>query len=275
MFQIHDVPEFLGGDLKNKAQHILLTYKSPLAPSPSSPRSHKTPPPIQEASSQGLASSLLTASALLRLDFDETVQPSPSGSYTDRSIRDQVILDRKLNSTRNKMSNSEGSIPHLLEQERLQGSSLQTVKDNHLSVPVRGRPLPPPPTGETTASYSYQHRKTRRKRQQSQDLNSSSSSNELDFSSYRDDLSNDALSDRTDISSSYNDHLERRRASYSHTTKSKSVDDAEYVVESFKEESVDEESRGVTEELHLYILEQGSPMFKMVKSTWKNCIMVR
>lgn len=175
------------------------------------------------------------------------------------------------------MSVSEGNIPQLLEKERLQNSrrlsDANTVKNNFLCVPGSRRPLPPPPKDSTpTFLTPQQHRKTRRKRQDSQDLNSSSSSNELDLSSFRDEISGDNdLSERQDFLS-----LEMKRTTYSHSAKSRSVDDAQSLVGklNLKEDNVDGSSEGETEQLHLYILEQDSPMFVIVKSTWNNCILV-
>lgn len=229
---------------------------------------------------QALQTPLLTASALLRLNLEDNqnsiTEPSTSHHYyyTDRIIEEEGNYMKKL-SKNPKMSVSEGNIPKLIEQERFQAST-STERHNSLSVPSCGRPLPLPPSHqgyrlELSSKIKQQPRKSRQKHDsESKELNSSSSSNELDFSQVR----NDYGGDRPGRPSSLDLPQTSNSKKSWHASRARSIDETHLTR---GEESTDgtEESTEDTLQIHMYILEQGSPMFAFLKSTWNNCILVR
>jgi hypothetical protein len=281
--QIHDIPDFIGGDLKTQTQHIIVTHTkiNPSETQSKSTRGQDLPSPRQS-----LQTPLLTASALLHIDLENgqnnTTEASISHHYDTCRIPREGNYMKKLYKNPNKMSVSEGNIPQLIEQERFRASST--------FVSLGGRPLPQLPTNkglklDLSSKTKQQPRKSRRKHDgDSKELNSSSSSNELDFSQVRYSESNDHFSgdinDRPGRPSSLN-LLQASKSGTSWPSRTRSVDETCLTSEhsSFDgEDSTDgiEGSRHQeTLQIHMYILVQGSPMFAFIKSTWNNCILVR
>ncbi|XP_031571203.1 uncharacterized protein C12orf56-like [Actinia tenebrosa] len=271
---IHDIPEFIGGDLRTQTQHIIVTYKT-TGPQKTQTKTTKDLPSPRQA----LQTPLLTASALLRLNLedeqDSTTVPSASHYHynKDRIIAEEGSYMKKISRNSNKMSVSEGSIPQLIEQERFQASS-STERHNSLCVPSSGRRLPLPPShkGHRLDSYSkikQQPRKSRQKHDsESKELNSSSSSNELDLSQVKTDYSDDRPGRPSSLDLPQTSTI---KASW-RSSRTRSVDETHQTVE---EEStyVTEGSADNISQIHMYILEQGSPMFAFLKSTWNNCIL--
>ena len=297
VLQLHDVAEFLGGDLKTKNQHIRLEYKKTCKPAASS--QSVTVPYNENSSSSKLAlqASILSTSPVLRLEAFEkgsgkfpTLQPKSSMARVESQPCTTQYLSVQTN--RRHMSASDPDLRNISNGDvRGYSGSTGNVKAN-LGSPNCQRPLPPPPPGHESHSNSNHRFRAgsmdhgRRKqpstpRQQKQNgnkdenyLNSSSSSAELELS-YQSSSNSFHRQQSDDSSSRYRAPSPRvpyggsRFRSYSNeSTESLGELDNSDVDNSDTMDKVE-----ITE-LHLYILTENSPMFLHLRSTWNNCILV-
>lgn len=303
-FQIHDVAEFLGGDLKTKNQHIRLEYKTTYKLVTSSPS--VTIPSNESSLSSKLAiqASILSTSPVMRL---EAVEQSGSNSPVLQPKRSMAQVESQpciaqhlsLQTNRRHLSASDPdlrNIKHGVERGYFIRST-GNVKENPGSLNCR-RPLPPPPPGHesqvTQSNSSHRYRvgsvdRGRRKgpttpRQQKRssdkedlDLDSSSSSTELEALSYQHSSNSFQRQKSADFSGHYRAPSPRAPSPYegsrfrSDSNESDSLGDLD---------NSDTDSNGSTakkaelRELHLYILTENSPMFMHLRSTWNDCILV-
>lgn len=298
-FQIHDVADFLGGDLKTKNQHILLVYKK-ISKQTSSSQS-VTIPWSENSSSTRLAlqASILSTSPVLRLETIEqgsgkspVLHPKASmGRVESQPATTQYLA---VQANRLHLSASDPDLRNLKDEHRqMYSGSMGNMKAN-LNSPGCRRPLPPPPPGHESpvtksnsksrlraASLDQERRKKkpsspRPKRQNSNneqhDLNWSSSSSELEFSHQQSSYSFQRQRS-ADFSGSY-----RVLSPYRHRHRSDSNGSMESLGEldnySDEENNVSAPKNFESTELNLYILTENSPMFMYLRSTWNNCILV-
>lgn len=302
IFQIHDVAEFLGGDLKTKNQHILLQYKKTCKATSSN---QLVTVPFNQSSSSSrlvLQASILSTSPVLRLETseqgnDKSTILKPKGSMA--RVESQPCTAGYLSAQTNKLhlSASDPDLRNIKHSgaRRYLGST-GNVKANVAST--NGcRPLPPPPPGhkdQVTKSNSNRrfragsvdHRRRKRPttpRQQRQtndllDLDSSSSSTELELT-YQHSSHTFQRQQSADFSCPhYRAPSPRASSPYEgNHYRSDSYESPESVGEI---DDSDSESNGSTfpkfeiTELHLYILTENSLMFMQLRSTWNNCILV-
>ena len=292
-FQIHDYPEFLNGDLKSKAQHIVIQYKD-LTFKVGSSSSVKL---ALSASVLGTSPVMSSESFLQGEKLDVHTSSPRRTSYlsVSRTLTEQVGYMR--------LSASESDLRTKLRQER---SNLQSSSGD-----VSPRPLPVPPTAYRTSDYSdYKSTRPKKKRPTSKqnitekternpELNSSSSSAELDFFSYAvcasdspvvqrpsslpyssESLVNQRLSppgmiqrpsSPCSIPNSKETRADLRQCRVPSTESNSSMQGS-------SDESADEtdsiENSDSTTEVHLYVLTEHSPMFMYLRSTWNNCVLV-
>lgn len=293
-FQIHDVADFLGGDLKTKNQHILLVYKK-ISKQTSSSQS-VTIPRSENSSSTRLAlqASILSTSPVVSLEAIErgggklpVLHPKASMARVESQPATTQYLAVQTN--RLHLSASDPDLRNLKDDHRqLYSESTGDMKAN-LSSPVRRRPLPPPPPGHESpvtqsnsktrlraASLDQARRRKkpsspRPKRPNSnneqRDLNWSSSSSELEFS-------NSFQRQRSaDFSGPYRAPSPRRDHYRSDSNGSmESLGELDNYSDEEMNDSVTK--RFELTELNLYILTENSPMFIYLRSTWNNCILV-
>ncbi|XP_032234671.1 uncharacterized protein C12orf56 [Nematostella vectensis] len=264
---IHDIAEFLGGDLKNRVQHIHVTFKKrPVIPQPIGDYSPNT----------ALKSSLLTASALFQRDDNNrssTFSRRGSSGAPDQHST-QLIPSNHLavQASQLKLSASEGNIRQMLEEERLQLPSEGPFSRGLL--PVCGRPLPVPPSNRKETPSRRRQKKNRRNQEQESDtFDSSSSSNDLELS-FR------SISPQMDLhplepyerfrvpSPDPRSWRTRKHHRTSSNESSEGVADRE-----FSANTGHDSSGGNIDEMDIYILEKQSPMFPFLKSSWNNCIL--
>ena len=301
--QIHDVAEFLGGDLRSKNQHILIEYKkNGMRQSPS--QSVSTPViEINSSTQLALQSSFLGTSPVMKLEvFDREGQKSPilrpkspNSNNQLHSPRTEALKSQKLNQS---LSNPDlRSIRHGVDKSYTHSSSSSNVRMDLCTSPG-GRPLPPPPPGhETEVMQTHSKfkirsnsmgkpltprssRRLRRKSERDNDLNSSSSSSELDLPPYQPmsskSLHNPKSTDSLNLKyrpSASPDSMSHSTAQFRRIGSNESARSASGSFDSDDEDEVNLEGL-VTTELHLYVLTENSPMFAYLKSTWNNCIMV-
>ena len=299
-FQIHDVAEFLGGDLKTKNQHILLIYKK-ICKQASSSQS-VTNPSSENSSSTRLAlqASILSTSPVLRLKAVErgsgkspVLQPRTSMAR----VESQPIATQYLTVQANRLhlSASDPDLRNLKHEDgKLYSGSMGNMKAN-LGSPSCRRPLPTPPRGhesQVTQSNSKSRIRSgsmdqvrrkkppaspRQKRRNSDkdqnDLNWSSSSGELEIPHHH--SSNSFQRQRSaDFTSQYRVPSSYSRSHY-RSDSNESTDSLGELDNYSDEESNDFVPKKVElAELHLYILTENSPMFMHLRSTWNNCILV-
>lgn len=293
-FQIHDVADFLGGDLKTKNQHILLVYKK-ISKQTSSSQS-VTIPRSENSSSTRLAlqASILSTSPVVSLEAIErgggkspVLHPKASMARVESQPATTQYLAVQTN--RLHLSASDPDLRNLKDDHRqLYSGSTGDMKAN-LSSPVSRRPLPPPPPGHESpvtqsnsktrlraASLDQARRRKkpsspRPKRPNSnneqRDLNWSSSSSELEFS-------NSFQRQRSaDFSGPYRAPSPRRDHYRSDSNGSmESLGELDNYSDEEMNDSVTK--RFELTELNLYILTENSPMFIYLRSTWNNCILV-
>lgn len=293
-FQIHDVADFLGGDLKTKNQHILLVYKK-ISKQTSSSQS-VTIPRSENSSSTRLAlqASILSTSPVVSLEAIErgggkspVLHPKASMARVESQPATTQYLAVQTN--RLHLSASDPDLRNLKDDHRqLYSGSTGDMKAN-LSSPVSRRPLPPPPPGHespVTQSNSKTRLRaasldqTRRRKKPSsprpkrpnsnneqRDLNWSSSSSELEFS-------NSFQRQRSaDFSGPYRAPSPRRDHYRSDSNGSmESLGELDNYSDEEMNDSVTK--RFELTELNLYILTENSPMFIYLRSTWNNCILV-
>lgn len=293
-FQIHDVADFLGGDLKTKNQHILLVYKK-ISKQTSSSQS-VTIPRSENSSSTRLAlqASILSTSPVVSLEAIErgggkspVLHPKASMARVESQPATTQYLAVQTN--RLHLSASDPDLRNLKDDHRqLYSGSTGDMKAN-LSSPVSRRPLPPPPPGHESpvtqsnsktrlraASLDQARRRKkpsspRPKRPNSNneqhDLNWSSSSSELEFS-------NSFQRQRSaDFSGPYRAPSPRRDHYRSDSNGSmESLGELDNYSDEEMNDSVTK--RFELTELNLYILTENSPMFIYLRSTWNNCILV-
>lgn len=298
-FQIHDVADFLGGDLKTKNQHILLVYKK-LSKQTSSSQS-VTIPRSENSSSTRLAlqASILSTSPVVGLETIERGGGKSPVLYPKAPmarVESQPATTRYLAVQTNRLhlSASDPDLRNLKDEHRQLYSGSTGNMDANLNSPVNRRPLPPPPPGHEcavskgnsksrlrAASLDQARRRKkpsspRAKRQNSNnehyDLNWSSSSSELEFSPQQ----------------SSHSFQRQRSADFSGPYRAPSPcrdryrSDSNGSIESLGEldNYSDEEINDLVPkkyeltELNLYILTENSPMFIYLRSTWNNCILV-
>jgi len=293
-FQIHDVADFLGGDLKTKNQHILLVYKK-ISKQTSSSQS-VTIPRSENSSSTRLAlqASILSTSPVVSLEAIERgggKSPVLHPKASMARVESQPATTRYLAVQTNRLhlSASDPDLRNLKDDHRqLHSGSTGDMKAN-LSSPVSRRPLPPPPPGHESpvtqsnsktrlraASLDQARRRKKPsspwpKRQNSnneqRDLNWSSSSSELEFS-------NSFQRQRSaDFSGPYRAPSPRRDHYRSDSNGSmESLGELDNYSDEEMNDSVTK--RFELTELNLYILTENSPMFIYLRSTWNNCILV-
>ena len=293
-FQIHDVADFLGGDLKTKNQHILLVYKK-ISKQTSSSQS-VTIPRSENSSSTRLAlqASILSTSPVVSLEAIErgggkSPVLHPKASMARDESQPATTRYLAVQTNRLHLSASDPDLRNLKDDHtQLYSGSTGDMKAN-LSSPVSRRPLPPPPPGHESpvtqsnsktrlraASLDQARRRKkpsspRPKRQNSnneqRDLNWSSSSSELEFS-------NSFQRQRSaDFSGPYRAPSPRRDHYRSDSNGSmESLGELDNYSDEEMNDSVTK--RFELTELNLYILTENSPMFIYLRSTWNNCILV-
>lgn len=299
-FQIHDVAEFLGGDLKTKNQHILLVYKKTCEQTSST--QSVTSPWSENSSSTRLAlqASILSTSPVLRLDTVEQGNGKSPVLHTRSSmarVESQPITTQFLTVHTNKLhlSASDPDLRNLkYEDRKLHSGSTGNMKAISGSPRCR-RPLPPPPPGHEpqvtqsnsktrlrSGSESTGRRKKRSaspqpKRQNSEkdqyDLNWSSSSGELEIP-YQNSSNSFHRQRSADFSGQY------RTPSYNRSRlrsdSNGSTDSLGDQLDSYSDEDSNDSvhKKDKLAEVNLYILTENSPMFMYLRSTWNNCILV-
>ena len=292
-FQIHDVADFLGGDLKTKNQHILLVYKKICKQTSSQ---SMTIPKSENSSSTRLAlqASILSTSPVVSLEAIERgggKSPVLHPKTSMARVESQPATTRYLAVQTNRLhlSASDPDLRNLKDDHRqLYSGSTGDMKANLRSA-VNRRPLPPPPPGHE-APVTQSNSKTRlraasldqarrRKKPSSPrtkrpnsnneqyDLNWSSSSSELEFS-------NSFQRQRSaDFSGPYRASSPRRDRYRSDSNGSmESLGELDNYSDEEMNDSVTK--RFELTELNLYILTENSPMFIYLRSTWNNCILV-
>ena len=297
MLQIHDVAEFLGGELKTKNQHILVIYKKICKQTPSN--QSVTIPWSENNSSSRLAlqASILSASPVLRLEAVERgggKSPVLHPKTSMARVESQPTTTQHLTVQANRLHLS-ASDPDLRNLKHgygeLHSGSTGNMKANPGS-PISRRPLPPPPPGHESQVTQSNSRlrtgsteQTQRKRPSSPrlqkrrnsdkdhyDLNCSSSSGELEFSH---PPSNSFHRQRSaDFSGQYRapSPSDRSRHRSDSNGSMESLGDLDY-------NSDDDGNGSATKkveitELNLYFLTENSPMFMHLRSTWNSCILV-
>ena len=295
----------MNGELKNRAQHIVIWYKKPYSKESSTSS-------VKLALSASLlgTSPVMTPDALHQVEKGGSLTPSPtSTSYPEVSgtLSEQVRHMR--------LSASENDIKTRFGQERINTFEGRRRANSH-------RPLPIPQPGFETEDYlawtsqsntktvrtskkKHNRLKSRHKDKNSEnssDFNSSSSSVELESFSYFNHMSiNDTqvserlpsplFSSNLSISQTLPQSDLKKRSSFGSVS---STDESQVDVRNFKgsisysgsndymlylsDESGDEinsvPSDKLLMEVHLYILTEQSPMFMHLRSTWNNCILV-
>lgn len=290
---IHDVADFLGGDLKTKNQHILLVYKK-ISKQTSSSQS-VTIPRSENSSSTRLAlqASILSTSPVVSLEAIErgggkSPVLHPKASMARDESQPATTRYLAVQTNRLHLSASDPDLRNLKDDHtQLYSGSTGDMKAN-LSSQVSRRPLPPPPPGHESpvtqsnsktrlraASLDQARRRKkpsspRPKRQNSnneqRDLNWSSSSSELEFS-------NSFQRQRSaDFSGPYRAPSPRRDHYRSDSNGSmESLGELDNYSDEEMNDSVTK--RFELTELNLYILTENSPMFIYLRSTWNNCIL--
>lgn len=288
---IHDVAEFLGGELKTKNQHIRLEYKKAFKGA-SSPQQAGSFPSVEINATCKLAAqaSILSTSPLLRHDALEISLEKPLSVQRKGCVRGAVskpLASQSLlaQTSRHHLSASNPdlrTIDHCNTKGLMKGSSR--------------RPLPPPPLGvegqsvpgnsnEKPQLHSLDYEQTKRpaspRRQQKNthqedlDLDSSSSSAELELSytqssySFQRQHSADMSSCYRAPSSGATSPLGRGRC-YSDVSEST---DSFVDLRNLDTERSESVAKVEMTEVHLYILRENSPMFLHLRSTWNNCIL--
>ena len=175
--------------------------------------------------------------------------------------------------------------------------STGNVKDDAGSSNCR-RPLPPPPPGhescvtQSPSSHKYSagsvdqgHRKgpstPRQQRPNSDkddiDLDSSSSSTELEALSYQHSSNSFQRQKSADFSGHHKAPSPRATSPYEGSCFHSDSNESDSLGE-LDNSDVDSNGSAAKKveitELHLYILTENSPMFKHLRSTWNNCILV-
>lgn len=299
-FQIHDVAEFLGGDLKTKNQHILVVYKKICKQTASS--QSVTIPSSESSSSLKLAlqaSSILSTSPVLRMESMGQGGGKSPILYPKKGmgrVESQPIATQHLTVQANRLhlSASDPDLRHLkYDDTKLYSGSTGNVKAIPGSPTCR-RPLPPPPPGhESTVTQSSSSvrlragsmdqkqrkkpsspRQKRRNSDHNYDLNCSSSSSELEIS-YQHSSNSFHRQKSADSSGQY-------RAPSPSNSRSRHRSDSNGSTDSLGElgYNSDKDSNDCTNkkfelmEIDLYILSENSPMFMHLRSTWNNCILV-
>ena len=299
-FQIHDVADFLGGDLKTKNQHVLLVYKKISKQTLASSQSVAIPRSENSSSTRlALQASILSTSPVVSLETIERgggKSPVLHPKASMARVESQPAATRYLAVQTNRLhlSGSDPDLRNLKDDHRqLYSGSTSDMKANP-SSPVSRRPLPPPPPGHESpvtqsnsksrlraASFDQARRRKKRssprpKRQNSnneqRDLNWSSSSSELEFSQQQ--SSNSFHRQRpADFSDQYRAPSPRRDRYRSDSNGSmESLGE----LDNYSDEEINDSvpKRYELTELNLYILTENSPMFIYLRSTWNNCILV-
>lgn len=295
---IHDVADFLGGDLKTKNQHVLLVYKK--LSKQTSTRQSVAIPRSENSSSTRLAleSSILSTSPVVSLETIERgggKSPVLHPKAAMARIESQPATTRYLTVQMNRLhlSASDPDLRNLKDDHRQLYSGSTGDMEAKVSSSGSRRPLPPPPPGHESsvaqsnsksrlraASFDQERRRKKRsssrpKRQNSSneqnDLNWSSSSSELEFSHQQ--SSNSFHRQRSaDFSNQYrapSPHRDRYRSDSNGSMES----DGE--LDNYSDEEINDSvpKRFELTELNLYILSENSPMFIYLRSTWNNCIL--
>ena len=294
-FQIHDVAEFLGGDLKTKNQHILLVYKKIFKQTASSQA--VAIPSSENNSALKLAlqtSSILSTSPVLRVDSTPQVGYNLKSKTSMGRVESQPITTQHLSVQTNKLHLS-ASDPDL-RHPRHEHSKLYSGSTNNIGAvsasPRNTRPLPPPPPGHKSVitqsssgarlrsgNVGQQRRKKMTASQQKKpsndydELNCSSSSSELEIS-YQCTSNNFNRQKSVDSSGQNRACSPYGRSRYGSDSNG-SMDSGGELDYYSDDESNDSSSNNFElMEMDLYILSEKSPMYMHLKSTWNNCILV-
>lgn len=291
-FQIHDVAEFLGGELKTKNQHIRLEYKKTFKAA-SSPQQAVSFPSVEINATCKLAAqaSILSTSPVLSHDALEINLEKPLSVQRKGCVHGAVSKPLASQSL-----SAQTSTRHL----SASNPDLRTIDHCNTKGLLKGssrRPLPPPPLGvegqsvlgnsnERPQLHSLDYEQTKRpasprrqqtnKHQKDLDLDSSSSSAELELSytqssySFQRQHSADMSSCYRAPSSGATSPLGRGRCDSDVSESTDSFVDLRNL-DAERSESV---AKVEMTEVHLYILRENSPMFLHLRSTWNNCILV-
>lgn len=305
IFQIHDYPEFLTGDLRSQAQHIVIRHKKPQLKNSSS-----------SSVKLALSASFLGTSPVMSSESLHEVEKGVRGvSLTPNPSRTRYLeasetLSEQVRHMR--LSASENDIKTKVGLENISFGNRRRANSH--------RPLPVPPSGYQTEDYtdhrlqSNAQRPTSSKRKRNRlkqrhkeknsdsniELNSSSSSVEFDvFSGFScTSINSTAVHERlpsppcspnspTNQMLPTSDFLKRSSPCSSPSLSESQVDFRQFRGSStetsdyllyLSDESGDENNsspnmKNLTE-VHLYVLTERSPMFMHLRSTWNNCILV-
>ncbi|XP_068758501.1 uncharacterized protein C12orf56-like [Montipora capricornis] len=282
---IHDVAEFLGGDLKTKNQHIRLEYKKPFQPA----SSHYQPVSVPFGESNAtcklaVQASILSTSPVLRHDALEQGHDKSLAvqhkRYMSRVVS-QPLTQRSLSGQTSRRHLS-ASNPDLRSIDHFDARGIiDKVKSKNC------RPLPPPPLGrEGQTMQSNSSNRLQAKSVSHRQKKRPTSPHQQRKNTDKDDLDLDSSSSSTELELSYQQSSKsfqrQRSADFSRATSpfdgSRYRSDSNESTDSFGDpinsNNENHESFKVeTTELHLYILRENSPMFLHLKSTWNNCIL--
>lgn len=291
---IHDVAEFLGGDLKTKNQHILLVYKKIFKQTASSQA--VAIPSSENNSALKLAlqsSSILSTSPVLRVDSTPQVGDNLKSKTSMGRVESQPITIQHLSVQTNRLHLS-ASDPDL-RHPRHENSKLYSGSTNNIGAvsasPRNTRPLPPPPPGHESVitqsssgarlrsgNFGQQRRKKMTASQQKKpsndydELDCSSSSSELEIS-YQCTSNNFNRQKSVDSSGQNRACSPYGRSRYGSDSNG-SMDSGGELDYYSDDESNDSSSNNFElMEMDLYILSEKSPMYMHLKSTWNNCIL--
>ncbi|PFX18915.1 hypothetical protein AWC38_SpisGene16695, partial [Stylophora pistillata] len=286
---IHDVAEFLGGDLKTKNQHILIVYKKIFKQMGSSQSIAISPCENNSALKLALqSSSILSTSPVLRVGSTPQVVGNLKSETSMGRVESQPVTTQHLSVQTNRLHLS-ASDPDLRLLRHERSSKLYSGSASNIGAvsasPRSRRPLPPPPPGHETmivqssssarlrsGSVGQQRRKKLSASQQKRtnndydELNCSSSSSELEIS-YQDSSTSFNRQKSVDSSGPYG----RGRYGSDSNGSVDSGEELDYNSDDGGNDSADKKLELM--EMDLYILSEKSPMYMHLKSTWNNCIL--